>query len=258
MSIQSNGPLDLAPGDSVTAAFLEGTQYNLREILEDEHLFGYNYYNIGGEAENLRMLDLAGPIRPRRILDVGCGLAGPARLMARRYEVEVDGVDMSRVMIQLARERLAKDGMADRVRVYLADILGFAPDLRYDLIFSNCVFLHIHAKARLLQHLHELLTPAGLLLFGDFCRGQDGPEMQAYIAQYGYHILTLPEWDEQLAAAGFTRVAVEDATYRHRQGCAEALARPDISAEWLGVLTRRMIRIDRGQHRWGVLCYARA
>ncbi len=174
--------------------------------------------------------------------------------MARQFKAEVDGVEICPDMVQLARQRVPAD-LAGRVRIDCADILAHEPQRSYELAFSNNAFLHIHDKGALLQRLHGLLEPGGLLLFSDFCIGVDGPEMRDYISTYRYDILGVARWKEILTGAGFQPVVCEDATARHREYCAAALTHPNISDEWTGILNRRIARIDSGQHLWGVfLC----
>ena len=239
----------------VTPQFLSDSQYNQAEILRDERIFGRNFYNIGGRRENERILDLAGPITPARVLDVGCGLGGPARLIADRYGAHVDGVDVSAEMIDIARSRLASENRGDDVVLFHSDILDFDTGTTYDLVFSNCAFLHIHNKDRLVSRIRSLLRPQGALLFADFCIGEDGPEMRDYVERYRYDIRRFDDWDELLARHGFQRRHVEDGTERHAEYCREALGGPGINDEWHDVLTKRLDRIDRGQHRWGIFHY---
>ena len=242
---------------TITQAFLESTQYNFDEILEDEKLFGRHFYAAGGADEVLHMLRAAEPMKPARVLDVGAGLGGAAFLMARRYDALVDGIDISWPMHHLSKERLAETGLGDRVRFFHGDVLSFSPGLRYDLVFSCNVFLHIQDKDRLLAHLSSLLTEGGTLLFGDYCVGEDGPEMRPYAAKYRYDILGMNAWQRLLIAHGFEQLSAKDCTPRFTDHCEKALRHPAISAEWLGVLTARLERIRLGQHRWCVFCYRR-
>lgn len=109
----------------VVRDFIESSQYNRDAVLEDEGLFGRNFFMTGGAEDVERILDAVGHIRPRRVLDIGSGLGGPAFLMARRYETQVDGIDLARPMVELARERCVEEGLEGRVTFIQGDILGF-------------------------------------------------------------------------------------------------------------------------------------
>ena len=240
--------------------FIEKSQYNIDVIVDDEKPFGHNFYMVGGEEEILNMLRAAEPLGPARILDVGSALGGPAFLMAKRYGALVDGVDLSRPMIELAQQRLAEHpDLAEKVRFFLGDILSFEPASTYDLIFSTNAFLHIRGKDRLVDRLMGMLGPEGTLLFGDFCLGEDGPEMRAYIDEFQYEIPRMAEWEKLLAARGLRKVFAEDCTPRHRRYCEKALETPGIRAKWKEVLTQRdpTASTPACSTRWSIFCYRR-
>src|SRR4051794_2674109 len=54
------------------------------------------------------ILDLAGDVAGRRILDAGCG-AGPLAASLRDRGAVVTGFDLSATMVELARQRLGDD-----------------------------------------------------------------------------------------------------------------------------------------------------
>ena len=65
-----------------------------------------------------------------RVLDVATGTGAIARGMARRYGCRVVGVDQSPQMLDGARARIAKAGLADRIELHLgsAETLDFEPE----------------------------------------------------------------------------------------------------------------------------------
>ena len=54
-----------------------------------------------------------------RVLDVATGTGAIARALVRRYGCRVVGVDQSPQMLDGARERIAKAGLADRIELQL-------------------------------------------------------------------------------------------------------------------------------------------
>ncbi|MFF0267969.1 class I SAM-dependent DNA methyltransferase [Kribbella sp. NPDC004536] len=63
---------------------------------------------LNGHYERPAMLDLAGAVDGRRILDAGCG-AGPLAAALRDRGAIVSGFDLSASMLDLARRRLGAD-----------------------------------------------------------------------------------------------------------------------------------------------------
>jgi cyclopropane-fatty-acyl-phospholipid synthase len=100
-----------------------------------------------------------------RLLDVGCGWGSLLIHAAEHYGVEGVGVTLSRAQAELARERIAEAGLADRVEVHLADYRDLRGE-RFDAISSIGMFEHV-GRAQLavyFRHLHELVRPGGRLL----------------------------------------------------------------------------------------------
>jgi len=61
-------------------------------------------------------------LRPgMRVLEIGCGWGGFAAMAARDYGAQVVGLTLSPSQLELARERLAREGLSDRVELRLQD-----------------------------------------------------------------------------------------------------------------------------------------
>jgi len=86
----------------------------------------------------------------RRILDVGTGTGGSARLLARRFPTaEVVGVDLSPAMIDEARRVLPRE-LAGRVRYEVADAAALPyEDGAFDLVTLVNMFVFPEELARL-------------------------------------------------------------------------------------------------------------
>ena len=97
------------------------------------------------------------PQRSHRVLDVGCGAGSFATRLASRVE-QVDAVDCSATMIELARQRTP-----DNVNCIHADVLiDPLPGGAYDAIFSISALHHMPLEDALLR-LAALLRPGGVL-----------------------------------------------------------------------------------------------
>src|SRR5690606_38763565 len=81
----------------------------------------YDQLHAGGAPATTALLDLLGLTAGIVLLDVGCGLGGPARLAARRHGCHVTGVDVSPDFVDAARELTDRTGLTDLVTVELGD-----------------------------------------------------------------------------------------------------------------------------------------
>jgi cyclopropane-fatty-acyl-phospholipid synthase len=112
-------------------------------------------------------------LRPQeRLLDVGCGWGSLVIHAARHHGVRAVGVTLSRNQAQLARERVAAAGLADRVRIDLADYREVAG--RFDAIASVGMVEHVGADQlpSYAATLHDRLVDGGRLLNHGITTGQ--------------------------------------------------------------------------------------
>ncbi|ONI90890.1 SAM-dependent methyltransferase [Saccharothrix sp. ALI-22-I] len=110
--------------------------------------------------ERPAMLELAGDVTDRRILDAGCG-SGPLFAALRDRGAALTGIDASAGMLELARLRLGAD--ADLRVADLADPLPF-PDGAFDDVIASLVLHYIEDWGPTLAELRRVLTPGGRLI----------------------------------------------------------------------------------------------
>ncbi|WP_084515670.1 class I SAM-dependent methyltransferase [Nocardia acidivorans] len=107
--------------------------------------------------ERPAMVELAGEVSERRILDAGCG-AGPLFAALRDRGAIMTGIDASAGMVKLARRRLGAD--ADLRVADLADPLPF-PDNTFDAVVASLVLHYLRDWGPTLTELRRVLRPGG-------------------------------------------------------------------------------------------------
>ena len=114
-----------------------------------------------------RRLEDADPAaRPARVLDVGCGLGGSVRHMARRWPAaRVTGITISRAQARRAAALAGDDGVdnADFVECDASN-LAFA-DETFDLVWAVESEPHMADKPRFVREMVRVLKPGGTLVF---------------------------------------------------------------------------------------------
>jgi cyclopropane-fatty-acyl-phospholipid synthase len=99
-------------------------------------------------------------------LDIGCGWGGLVIYAAERYGVEALSITLSQPQADLANERIARAGLADRCRVEVQDYRELNEVSGYDALASVGMFEHV-GESRLgiyFQQAWRLLRPGGLFL----------------------------------------------------------------------------------------------
>ncbi|MEO5853303.1 MAG: cyclopropane-fatty-acyl-phospholipid synthase family protein [Nocardioides sp.] len=121
-----------------------------------------------------------------RLLDVGCGWGSLLLHAASTYGVRGVGITLSTSQAELARERLALAGLADRVDIRVQDYRDLA-DGPFDVIASIGMAEHVgqEAYAAYARHLHSLLRTGGRLLNHQISR-RPGPtrEGRSFVSAY--------------------------------------------------------------------------
>lgn len=146
---------------------LERQGVDLTTLTEDIlQLHDQDHY--GGLAANDALAAAAGLNDTTRVLDLCCGLGGPARYMAQHYGCRVTGVDLTQSRIDGARTLTDMTRQSDRVTFLCANALDLPLDDRsFDVVMSQEAFCHIPDKPRLIAECARVLVPGGLLAFTD-------------------------------------------------------------------------------------------
>lgn len=143
-----------------------------------EAVFGDVYQHLkAADQDQLldHMVTVAQLADGERLLDAGCGIAGPARHFARRRTVRVDAVTVSLRQAERARELVAEEGLADRIEVMVGDfhhLDGLATGGGYDLVYFLESLVHAHDPLAALRSAHAVLRPGGRIYVKDFYRGR--------------------------------------------------------------------------------------
>ena len=128
-----------------------------------------------------------GLVEGMRLLDVGCGWGSMAIHAASRYGVNVVGVTLSGTQVELARERVAQAGLADRIEIRYQDYRDVS-DGPYDAVSSIGMFEHV-GLSRLDDYftsIREVLIPGGRFLNHAISRpsGSGALPRRSFIARY--------------------------------------------------------------------------
>jgi cyclopropane-fatty-acyl-phospholipid synthase len=141
--------------------------------LDYDMVYSCAYFETGQEdlvtAQLAKMRHLCRKLRLQpgeRLLDVGCGWGGLARLAAREFGVDVFGITLSEQQLDLAYSRVKADGLQDRIQLELMDYRDLPGDGRFDKVVSVGMFEHV-GLANLptyFSQLHAAVKPGGLVL----------------------------------------------------------------------------------------------
>lgn len=186
-----------------------------------ELIWGEGYMAPGGSNNVARLLrGLETP--DKRILDIGCGIGGPAFEMATTHGARVVGIDLEKPLIERAEADAKKHGLEDRCsfQTVVAGPLPF-DDHAFDIVVSSGAFTQIADKNGILGESLRVLKPGGTLSCYDWLRsgGEYSEDMLYWFKVEGltYAMETLESYAKLLKAAGFVDIECEDASDWYKQ-----------------------------------------
>lgn len=145
------------------------------------------------------------------VLDVGCGIGGSSRILAKDYGFTVTGITISPQQVRRAQE-LTPPEVNARFKVDDALALSF-PDASFDVVWSIEAGPHMADKALFARELLRVLKPGGILVVADWNQRDDRdkplnfwekPVMRQLLDQWSHPAFASIEgFSELLAATGF-------------------------------------------------------
>lgn len=184
------------------------------EHLDSDQLAPVDEFHTGGRQATVELAGQLG-LRPGlRVLDVGSGLGGTARYLARWHAVEVTGLDLTEEFVAVAASLTRRAGLAELVqfRHGSATNLPF-PDGSFDRACLLHVGMNIADKAALFAEVRRVLVGGGTFGLYDLMRVGPGEVVYPvpWAATSATSFLAEPaRYRELLAAAGLSVQAERD------------------------------------------------
>jgi MPBQ/MSBQ methyltransferase len=164
-------------GESVATAYDEWTEDGILEFYWGEHIH-LGHYGAPPKRKDflLAKSDFVHEMvkwggldqlpKGTTVLDVGCGIGGSSRILARDYEFQVTGITISPGQVQRATE-LTPAGVSAKFQRDDAMNLSFA-DGSFDVVWCIEAGPHMPDKAGFAKELMRVLKPGGVLVVADW------------------------------------------------------------------------------------------
>ncbi|MEU3994161.1 class I SAM-dependent methyltransferase [Streptomyces platensis] len=158
-----------------------GQFYDRFVALDPEALASNMHYGYWESPDDRRSLEAAGDqltdllarkleLGPgRRVLDLGCGVGGPAIRLARTTGAEVVGITISHEQSRVGQALVEKEGMADLVTVAHGDAMELSyPAGSFDAVMALEAIEHMPDRRTVLSNIARVLRPSGRVALTDF------------------------------------------------------------------------------------------
>jgi MPBQ/MSBQ methyltransferase len=160
---------------NVILAALEKAGKDLNR-LTPEDLAPVDEFHIRGRAATLELARTANVDSTKRVLDVGSGVGGTSRCLAREFGCHVTGIDLTEEYCRAAAMLSARIGLAELVDYRQGDATNLPfSDCSFDIVWTEHVAINIPDKPKLYREMYRVLKPGGTLAIYDILAGPSGP-----------------------------------------------------------------------------------
>ena len=141
--------------------------------LSPKELGALDHFHTGGFSASHELRELAQIRAEDRVLDIGAGLAGPARMLAAALGCRVDCLEMSPDFCTGATLLNRLTGLDDLIEVHQGSALElpFADD-SFDVVWMQNVGMNIADKCKLYAEICRVLKPGGRYAFQEMATGE--------------------------------------------------------------------------------------
>lgn len=172
-----------------------------------DDLASVDEFHIGGRKATDDLMGRLGIEPGDHVLDVGCGLGGPARFVADRYKCRVSGIDLTFDYVETGNRLCEWVGLSDRVKLFQSTALSISfQDGLFNAAYMLHVGMNIEDKEGLCREVARVLRPGSVFAVYDVMRTAGGelsyplpwatsPESSA--------VVSLDQYQQALQLAGF-------------------------------------------------------
>lgn len=185
-----------------------------KEKLTAGDLAAVDEFHVGG-LEATRELAARMELRAgMRVLDVGCGIGGPARYFAGELGCQVSGIDLTEEFVNVAKSLTRLVGLESAAEFRQGNALALPYEAEsFDRAYTIHVLMNVGDKAGVFREVRRVLKAGGLFVMFDILRGKKGA-LQYPVPWAGSEetsfVGTLEEYRSALEGTGFRVEQVRD------------------------------------------------
>lgn len=247
---------------------------------EDIHIGLYDDRRSIKEASRETVLHMARRLRGlkpgARVLDIGSGYGGAARVLAGDFGADVTCLNLSEKENDRNRALTKEQGLADKITVVEGSFEDIpAEDAEFDIVWSQDAILHAGDRRKVLDEVARVLKKGGEFIFTDPMQADTLTDASVLQPIYDrIHLSSLASfafYRRELEGRGFREIAIEDFTGQLRNHYARVKAeladrRGQLEGEISAGYIDRMLTglqhwvdgADNGHLAWGVMHFEKA
>lgn len=191
-----------------------------------DSIFRYDMY-----ARYKYSMEMAHPIQDRTFIDVGCGTGKYSLELARRGADRVLGLDISKNMIEVCKQRALEEQLDNKCSFVQADLLEYQPDSMFDVCLAIGLFDYIKDPLPVLIKIRESIQGKAIISFPRFWTWRAPVrKMRLGIKKCNVYFYTKKRVDILMNKSGFNRYTIQKVG---KLFCVTAFPeQPVAAAEW--------------------------
>ncbi len=177
-------------------------------------LAALDHFHTGGFRTSRLLRTLARIQANERILDIGAGLAGPARMLASLPGCDVECIDLSADYCKAAALLNRLTGLEHHIGIHIGSALDIPFDAKsFDVVWMQNVGMNIANKQQLYKEIYRVLKPGGRFAFQEMLAGKT--ECSRYPLPWASEpgenaLISAGQLDSLLLGCGFEKVHFAD------------------------------------------------
>jgi len=186
--------------------------------------------HLRGSLATIELAREAGLNENMKVLDIGCGIGGPARTIASEFGCYVIGLDLSEEFCRAAKLINDKVGLCNKIEIRHGNALEMPFNTKeFDVVFMQHVLMNIEDKNSVFSHINRILRSKGRLALYTICAGPNSPVYFPVIWANNPDInflLTVRELRQLISSNGFEELSWKDVTKKILEGIERARSKP--------------------------------
>jgi SAM-dependent methyltransferase len=196
-----------------------------------EDLAPVDHFHARGLSATVELADRL-PIKAgQHIVDIGCGLGGPARYIAKRFQCNVSGVDITQPFVDAANKLTALLRMERWVSIEHGDGARLPyPDGHFDGAYTQHVTMNVADRPTFFSEVHRVLKPGAFFALSEHGLGPKGnPNYPLPWSEdgTGAYLVEPSETRALLKRTGFEDIVIEDTGARYVAGYKAAIEKTE-------------------------------